>query len=349
MSDPLAETEEPQELGRRTEVTREHPILEGPTEEMLRRLEEVDPVMAGKWHPNDRRKIQRSLEIFLTTGKKASEIYESQQRRHQAGRTSPAAGSGDGGSPFAGLRFPSVLFWVHSDHCILKARLDKRVDDMLTEGLLGEVQELHKFLRDQESKHIAVDKTRGIWAAIGYKEFENYITTSGTPGVSQEGPRSLKAQAIEQMKAATRQYAKRQSRWIRIKLVNALAETGNSERLFLLDSSDVNGWVKNVQEPATEVVETFLGGGRLPDPLGTSALARDILARHENDRRDPASDLWTKSTCDTCGVTAVLETEWVRHINSRRHRMTVRARSKNERNEAKIGEIRNHDDTAGLG
>jgi tRNA dimethylallyltransferase len=39
------------------------PILQEPTSVIMAKLKEVDPIMAGRWHPNDRRKIQRSLEI----------------------------------------------------------------------------------------------------------------------------------------------------------------------------------------------------------------------------------------------------------------------------------------------
>src|SRR5271168_1169210 len=57
------------------EILQKFPMLDGPTEAMIERLREVDPKMADRWHPNDRRKIRRSLEIFLLTGKKASDIY----------------------------------------------------------------------------------------------------------------------------------------------------------------------------------------------------------------------------------------------------------------------------------
>jgi tRNA dimethylallyltransferase len=49
------------------------PILEASTEEMLQKLREVDPVMAERWHPNERRKIRRSLQIYLQTGRRASD------------------------------------------------------------------------------------------------------------------------------------------------------------------------------------------------------------------------------------------------------------------------------------
>jgi len=40
------------------EISEKFPILDGPTEAILERLREVDPKMADRWHPNDRRKIR---------------------------------------------------------------------------------------------------------------------------------------------------------------------------------------------------------------------------------------------------------------------------------------------------
>ena len=59
------------------------PILDSPTEEIHAELRKVDPLMAARWHPKDRRHIQRSLEIWLQTGRKASEVYEEQKKRKE--------------------------------------------------------------------------------------------------------------------------------------------------------------------------------------------------------------------------------------------------------------------------
>ncbi|OMJ25465.1 tRNA dimethylallyltransferase, mitochondrial [Smittium culicis] len=49
-------------------------------DQLMKRLEEIDPVMSQRWHPNDRRKIIRSIEIFDETGKPHSQwIHESQK------------------------------------------------------------------------------------------------------------------------------------------------------------------------------------------------------------------------------------------------------------------------------
>uniref|UniRef100_A0A672Z0Z6 tRNA dimethylallyltransferase n=1 Tax=Sphaeramia orbicularis TaxID=375764 RepID=A0A672Z0Z6_9TELE len=72
--------------------------------ELHKRLMEVDPKMAAMLHPNDKRKIARSLQIHEETGVPHSVWLEEQ--RGQEG--------GDGlGGP---LRYPDpCIFWLHAD------------------------------------------------------------------------------------------------------------------------------------------------------------------------------------------------------------------------------------------
>src|SRR5947208_17148983 len=88
---------------------------DAPTSDILRELERVDPIMASRWHPNDHRKIRRSLEIFLTTQTKASDLYASQ-------RSMDLPKSHDSGCS----RFRNLLFWVHAKNDTLNNKLDKR-------------------------------------------------------------------------------------------------------------------------------------------------------------------------------------------------------------------------------
>ncbi len=77
------------------------PILGATAEVMLEKLREVDPQMADRWHPNDIRKIRRSLEIYLTTGRRASDIYAEQQNRKET--KNPSEGSSEIQSPLGRL------------------------------------------------------------------------------------------------------------------------------------------------------------------------------------------------------------------------------------------------------
>uniref|UniRef100_A0A3Q2E9N5 tRNA isopentenyltransferase 1 n=1 Tax=Cyprinodon variegatus TaxID=28743 RepID=A0A3Q2E9N5_CYPVA len=71
-------------------------------EELYKRLMEVDPKMASMLHPNDKRKIARSLQIHKDTGVPHSHWLEEQRQ------------GGDGlGGP---LRYPDpCIFWLHAD------------------------------------------------------------------------------------------------------------------------------------------------------------------------------------------------------------------------------------------
>ncbi|KAI4788202.1 tRNA isopentenyltransferase-like protein, partial [Aureobasidium sp. EXF-8845] len=185
-------------------------VLEEPTEVLLAKLREVDPVMADRWHPNDRRKIQRSLEIWLQTGRKASDIYEEQRtRRETAGQEVLSDDTQDASL----LRMRTLVLWVAAQSDMLSKRLDTRVDKMVTQGLLDEVSTLSDFYDSRIADGESIDTTRGIWVAIGYKEFLDYQAALRKGDTSPTQLSKLLAQAIEKTKAGTRQYAKRQIRW----------------------------------------------------------------------------------------------------------------------------------------
>ena len=227
-------------------------ILDQPTEVLIAKLREVDPIMADRWHPNERRKIVRSLEIYLKTGKPASQLYSEQAKRKGLNVTQDQDQShSDGVDDMIGqssqnqalpnstsTRYPTLLFWVHAEADVLKPRLDARVEKMVEEGLLDEINSLDQFLMDEESAGRNVDRSRGIWVSIGYKEFsayQDFVKQHGEDEIRNNGDLSKKAEAlksaaVEKVKVATRQYAKRQIRWIRIKLLNALRQSHNSNQ-----------------------------------------------------------------------------------------------------------------------
>ena len=296
------------------EIHSKYPILAGPTEVMVERLREVDPVMADRWHPKDRRKIQRSLEIYLTTGKKASDIYTEQKEvKKLVKRTRDQAISSsfpvEGGS--------TLLFWVHAESEILKARLDARVDRMARIGLLDEVKSMNTFLHEQRHAGNIVDRSRGIWVSIGWKEFERYLLALDAENTNDEELEKLYNESLEQTQSSTRQYAKRQVRWIRLKLIPALSDDNALDRLFLLDGSSVAAWQDTVEKPALDITEKFLAGEGLPSPSGLSAAAREFLGPQEK------TEL-IRRECEICKTLAITETQWKTHLKSRCHRALVK-------------------------
>lgn len=307
-----------------------YPILKEPTEKLLEKLQEVDPVMASRWHPNDRRKIQRSLEIFLQTGRKASDIYAEQQIASAATNSSENTSGEE-----SGLRFPSLVFWIHAETEILRTRLDNRIDKMLARGLIDEVSQLHEYAVAQEAEK-PVDESRGIWVSIGYKEFKAYIAALRTGAVSEEDLQALKAEAIERTKIATRQYAKRQTRWIRLKLLLALqsqpqtSQTETAGMFYLLDGTSVPDFESTVLSPAAETTQAFLSGTPMPEPKDLSAAAAEQLSVKPDRDHSNMHKNWVRRRCDLCGVTCVTDKQWEAHARSRAHRRLVSKKRKME-------------------
>jgi tRNA dimethylallyltransferase len=310
---------EQQDVDRLTEEEQgqKWPILDASTEEILEELRKVDPMMARYWHPADRRKIRRSLEIWLTTGRRASEIYDQQRQlrnirdididraieeptkssdnvheRSVTGQNSP-------------LSYDTLIFWTHVKNYMLNPRLSKRVDSMVSDGLLEEVQSTYSLLQEKSTNQSA-----GISIAVGFKELLPYI-------IDGNNSESLKHEGIERVKIATRQYAKRQGRWIRLRLQQALSAADTSHRFFLLDATDLSRWSQDVEEKATEITTAFLRGGALPDPKSLSAAAKEMLFTTEKISR-------VARHCDACDKTAMNHEQWALHVQSKGHKKAVR-------------------------
>lgn len=320
------------------------PILSAATPDIYAKLLEVDPAIAKRWHPNDRRHVQRSLEIWLQTGRRASDIYEEQHQQrvsqkeiaaHQEGLINGSSGDGAAGT---GMRYSTLILWVETEDDILRQRLDGRVDVMVKDGMLEEGLYLDHFEREQAAKGYPVDTGKGIWISIGYKELKPYVEAMKTGDLDQAGLDSLRDICIEDTKVATRQYARRQKRWIRIRLANSFEEAGATKHFFVLDSTDLEHWKSNVTIPSQSILEDFLKGESLPDPRSLSDMARKVLptfslkgSRHQS---------FLARTCKVCDKTTTTDREWERHLASRRHAKALYGKSKRERGEARRQEQR---------
>ena len=144
-------------------------------EKLHKMLEDVDPESAEAIHMNNTNRVIRALEIFHTSGRKKSELDKENSRID--GKYEPLA---------VGLFYP--------DRSVLYERIDKRVDIMIEDGLLDEV-------RDLEGEGV-FERSKNASGAIGYKELLGYL----------HGEMTLD-EAVENLKTATRRYAKRQCTW----------------------------------------------------------------------------------------------------------------------------------------
>ena len=144
-------------------------------EAMMARLAAVDPPSAERLHLSDKRRILRALEVYLATG----ETITAHNARTKA----------------IPPRFEAVMIGLNTQpRDILYGRIDRRVDVMLEQGLLQEVQTLlEKGLLEGTAAQ-----------AIGYKELLAHF----------RGEMTLEA-AADLIRQKSRNYAKRQLTWFR--------------------------------------------------------------------------------------------------------------------------------------
>ncbi len=145
-------------------------------EAMLALLQSIDPDSAARLHPKDRKRVLRALEVYYETG----ETITSHNRKTQAlpSRYEPL---------WLGLDF--------EPRQRLYDRIDRRVDIMLEQGLVPEIQAL---------LDAGIPTSCTAMQAIGYKEF--VAALDGTISIEE---------AAAQVQQASRHYAKRQLTWFR--------------------------------------------------------------------------------------------------------------------------------------
>lgn len=138
-------------------------------------LRKADPASADAIHPNNVKRVIRALEYFEQTGQPIS-LHNEQERQKE--------------SPYHFL-----YYVVNTDRQVLYQRIDRRVDQMLEQGLVQEVAALRRMGCRQ-----GMTSMQGL----GYKEILDYL----------EGRCTLE-EAVYVLKRDTRHFAKRQLTWFR--------------------------------------------------------------------------------------------------------------------------------------
>lgn len=144
-------------------------------EALHEKLALVDPASAEMIHPNNIKRVIRALEFYEQTGKRISEHNETQRQRE---------------SPYA-----FAYFVLTDDRAHLYERINRRVDQMIEEGLVNEVQAL---------KDKGYTKQLVSMQGLGYKEILDYLNGNCTL-----------EEAIYTIKRDTRHFAKRQLTWFK--------------------------------------------------------------------------------------------------------------------------------------
>ena len=138
-------------------------------------LKEVDPDAAEQIHANNVKRVIRALEFHAQTGKKISDHNEAERQKESAYR--------------------SLYFVLTDDRARMYERIDRRVDKMLADGLIDEVQAL---------KDRGLKKEMISMQGLGYKEILAFL----------DGEYDLE-RAVYLIKRDTRHFAKRQLTWFK--------------------------------------------------------------------------------------------------------------------------------------
>ena len=138
-------------------------------------LRKVDPKSAEEIHENNRKRVIRALEFYENCGKPISTHNKEQRQKTSA--------------------YNSCYFVLTDDRKKLYERIESRVDQMLSKGLVGEVRTL---------KERGCNASMVSMQGLGYKEILEYL----------DGRCSL-LEAVEKIKKETRHFAKRQLTWFR--------------------------------------------------------------------------------------------------------------------------------------
>ena len=146
-------------------------------------LKSMDPVSAKRIMPADTRRIVRALEVYLKSGRKLSEMHEKS--------TKP---------------FPYVFMKIGltRNRKELYEIIDRRVDAMIAQGLVDEVREVMRLVRDAVVRPPGDMSYFTSMQAIGYKEIAMYL--DGGPGLDE---------TTNLIKQRSRNYAKRQFTWFK--------------------------------------------------------------------------------------------------------------------------------------
>ena len=161
--------------------------------ELYNMAKKIDKDAISKISPNDRKRIMRIIEIYHSTGKTKTQLEKESLKEN---------------------KYDYRIFVLNWDRKKLYERINLRVDLMIKNGLIEEVQNLLKKYNEFPTS----------FQGLGYKEVKEYLDGNLT-----------KDEMIEKIKQESRRYAKRQITWFK-RYKDAIwldGENKNNEQIVL--------------------------------------------------------------------------------------------------------------------
>jgi tRNA dimethylallyltransferase len=170
-------------------------------------LAKLDPITAARLKPNDSQRIQRALEVCLVSGRPMSALLAESQTQAAL--------------PYRVLS----LGLLPNDRSVLHQRIEQRFQQMLTDGLIEEVE----WLRSRYDLSLDLPSMR----CVGYRQVWEWM----------DGAYANKAELTDRGIFATRQLAKRQITWMTNTLKPEIFDCLNQDLLAKV-SQRIDGFLK---------------------------------------------------------------------------------------------------------
>lgn len=146
-------------------------IKEGKLSELLDELKEIDLEYYNIVDKKNPTRVMRGLEVYQSTGEKFSDLRKGENKKRN---------------------FNTYKFFIDMPRELIYDRINRRVDLMISDGLVSEATKLYEY------------KNYNSLKTVGYSEIFKYLENEYTL-----------EQAIEKIKTNSRRYAKRQLTWIK--------------------------------------------------------------------------------------------------------------------------------------
>lgn len=282
-------------------------------------LTKIDPVTAQRLHPNNGRRVRRALEVYIRSGRSMSDALAEQKSQK---------GSSYLGGP---MRYEHViLLWIKSDQTKLNARIDRRIDGMINDGMLFEIRKCYNAL-----KMDGIDPTRGMMQAIGFKEFLPYLQQysdetfdsditafirerGGLTGQNKFIIKNRIADALKlledclnELRLHTKQYSRNQIKWVRNRLVSTKGRS--VPPIYELDSTNAEtNWHEDVFSKAEHIIQSYIDN-----------VESNIAPAEKTENPTSNLNMHVTHFCDVCNRRFVGDFDYNIHMNSIRHKKTA--------------------------
>jgi len=292
-------------------------------------LKEIDPVMANKIHPNDKRKIRNYLMLYNKHKILPSEMVKKSESERK-------------------LRYEnSIILWpLMQKSQVLKEKARLRIEEMVKQEGIKEIISIYEYfcfeIQEVDELEKKLDFTRGILQAIGYKEFFLFykeikkillklnLSFKKILNNEKETDDFLKyiqdditiqdklSLCKERLLMKTIKYTKKQLLWIENRLLT-LPVLENRIFKFGFNSYDSGEFEKSVLFPACKILANYKSN------LNLKILKKDfdnyVISEIElkNNSKRTALEEWKKFHCEICNYDFNGPKEWEIHLSSKKH------------------------------